>query len=114
MLEMIPLSVYKAQVWTRLEELSKLDIPQFRTYRNSDGTWTDREPVPEYIEREELCRICLEIRAYENWFSRCHNKLLISLRLNELCDELQEYPPQADRDLLYRIADSVYHNAPCC
>ena len=37
-------------IFDRLKELDKLNFPQYRTYQRPDGTWVDREPVPEYLE----------------------------------------------------------------
>ena len=114
MSEVIPLSEYKAVIWRRLQELSKMNFPQYRTYKNPDGSWTEREPVPEYIEQTRLCQIFHEIMAYENWFCCCHNRLLVSLRLEILANTQQDMPAPMDLNLLFRIAASVYRNAPVC
>lgn len=106
------LEEYKARIWARLKELSKMEFPQFRTCMKPDGTWAEREPVPEYIEEERLQQIWWQIMAYENWFNSCHNHLLISLRLNALANDLKDQPDPIDMALLHRIAHSVYCNAP--
>ena len=88
----------------RLRELDKLNYPHYRSYQCADGTWVDREPVPEYLEQEELIRRWWEIREIERYFHSAHNPLLISLRL--IGDaETMNIP------LLTRIAVSVYQNA---
>lgn len=45
----------------RLRELDKLDFPRYRSYQRADGTWVDRESVPEYLEQEESIRRWWEI-----------------------------------------------------
>lgn len=37
----------REDIFDRLKELSKMHFPRYRTYRRPDGTWVDREPVPE-------------------------------------------------------------------
>lgn len=46
----------REDIFDRLKELSKMHFPRYRTYRRPDGTWVDREPVPEYLEQETLIR----------------------------------------------------------
>lgn len=103
---------YQEEILARLKELAKMDFPQYRTYKRPDGTWVDREPVPEYLEQEKLTRIWREIQEFENWFHLCHNHLLVSLRLWQIADNLQEVPPPIDLELQWRIAYSVYTNSP--
>lgn len=55
-----------------------------------------------------------EIMAYENWFHQCHNRLLIELRLGRLAAVLQDRQESVPRNLLCRIAISVYQNSPVC
>lgn len=88
----------------RLRELDKLDFPQYRSYQRADGTWVDREPVPEYLEQEELIRRWREIRKIEQYFHSEHNPLMISLCLT--ADTKGMNIP-----LLTRIAISVYQNS---
>lgn len=114
MMETETLEEYKARIWARLTALSKMEFPQSRTYMKPDGTWAEREPVPGYMEEERLQQIWWQIMAYENWFNSCHNHLLISLRLDGLANQLKDQPEPMDIELLYRIAVSVYHNAPLC
>lgn len=109
---MEPLESYKARIWAGLENLTEMAFPQFRSYRTPDGRWVDREPVSEYIEQDQLQKIWRQIMEYENWFNRCHNPLLISLRLDALHNDLKECPDSVDMALLHRIAISVYQNAP--
>ena len=56
MIERKTLAQEMEDILNRLKELSKLDFPKYRTYKRPDGTWVDREPVPEYLEQEELIR----------------------------------------------------------
>ena len=88
----------------RLRELDKLDVPRYRSYQRADGTWVDREPVPEYLEQEGLIRRWWEIREIERYFHSAHNPLMISLRLIGDAKSM-------DIPLLTRIAISVYQNA---
>lgn len=88
----------------RLWELNKLDFPQYRSYQRTDGTWVDREPVPEYLEQEELIRRWREIRKIEEYFHSEHNPLIISLRLTADTKSM-------DIPLLTCIAISVYQNS---
>lgn len=104
------LSAYKHKIWNHLAELSSRELPQFRSYRNADGTWTDREPVPEYAEREELIKTWNEIMSYENWFATRHDPLLVSLALWQIANTLREPPEPMNMDLQTRIAASVYRN----
>jgi len=108
------LSAYKHKIWNRLAELSSWEFPQFRSYRNADGTRTEREPVPEYAEREELIKTWNEIMSYENWFTLRHNPLLISLALWQTANILREPPEPMDVELQARIAISVFRNTPVC
>ena len=91
----------------RLRELDKLDIPQYRSYQGPDGTWVDREPVPEYLEQEELIRRLRELQEIERYFHGEHNSLLIGLRLWRLANDLQDEPEPMDIPLLFRIATTV-------
>lgn len=95
-------------ILSRLQELDKLDFPRFRTYQKADGTWVDREPVPEYLEQAELTRKAGELLNLERYFHREHNALLVSLRLE--CLGNTEGRPM-DAPLLARIAQSVYANS---
>lgn len=94
-------------IFDRLNELGKLDFPQYRSYRRPDGTWADREPVPEYLEQEELIRRWQEIQKIERYFHSEHNGLLISLRLWCVANDLADDPAPMDIPLLYRIAATV-------
>lgn len=94
-------------IFGRLKELDKLNFPQYRTYQRPDGTWVDREPVPEYLEREELIRRWQEIQKIERYFHTEHNGLLISLRLWCIANSLKDEPEPMDIPLLLRIATSV-------
>lgn len=93
----------KEDIFARLQVLSKMDFPHYRTYKQADGTWVDREPVPEYLEQEELIRRWNELRAIERFFDpwTTNNPLIVSLRLSA---------PIEDASLQYRIAKSVYEN----
>lgn len=97
-------------IFDRLKELDKLNFPQYRSYRRPDGTWVDREPVPEYLEQEELIRRWQEIQEIERYFHTAHNHLMISLRLWCIANGLQDEPEPMDVPLLSRIATSVYQN----
>ena len=81
MIERKTLAQEMEDILNRLKELEKLDFPMYRTYRHPDGTWVDREPVPEYLEQEELIRRWRELQAIERYFHSEHNQLLIGLRL---------------------------------
>lgn len=102
------------EILSRLRELAKLDLPQCRSYRTADGKWVDREPVPEYLEQQELIRRWQELHAVEQYFSRCHNPLLVGLRLNAIADGLNRPTSQEKWALQYRIAVSVYENRGVC
>ena len=97
-------------ILARLRELEKLDFPQYRSYRRPDGVWVDREPVPEYLEQEELIRRWRELQEIERYFCSGHNPLLISLRLRCISNNLADEPAALDIPLLIRIALSVYRN----
>ena len=112
MVERQSLSEYKEEITKRLHTLAALSFPQFRSYRKPDGTWVDKEPVPEHIECEDLCRIWYEITDFENWFHREKNRLIISLRLRIIGDALEAETVPIDLNLQARIAQSVYTNAP--
>lgn len=96
-------------ILSRLQELDKMDFPRFRTYKKPDGTWVDRELVPEYLEQAELTRKVGEILDLERYFHREHNPLLVSLRLECLANT-EGHP--MDVPLLARIARAVYSNSP--
>lgn len=97
-------------ILARLRELEQLDFPQYRTYRRADGTWVDRELVPEYLEQKELISRWQEIHAFEQYFNTAHNPLMISLRLWCIANDLQDEPEPMDVPLLAWIAKSVYQN----
>lgn len=97
----------REDILNRLKELSGQDFPQYRTYRRPDGTWVDREPVPEHQEQEELIRRWREIRKIEQYFHKEHNELLISLRLWCIANGLKDKPEPMDIPLLFRIAAAV-------
>lgn len=97
-------------ILARLRELEQLDFPQYRTYQRADGTWADREPVPEYLEQKELISRWQEIHAFEQYFHTAHNQLMISLRLWCIANDLRDEPEPMDVPLLARIAKSVYQN----
>ena len=97
-------------ILARLRELEQLDFPQYRTYQRADGTWVDREPVPEYLEQKELISRWQEIHAFEQYFHTAHNPLMISLRLWCIANDLRDEPEPMDVPLLARIAKSVYQN----
>lgn len=94
-------------IFDRLKELGKLDFPQYRTYQRPDGTWVDREPVPEYLEQEALIRRWRELQRIEQYFHREHNHLLVSLRLRCIANSLKDEPEPMDIPLLTRIAMMV-------
>ena len=94
-------------IFDRLKELDKLDFPQYRSYQRPDGTWVDREPIPEYLEQEELIRRWWEIKKIEQYFHREHNGLLISLRLWCITNNLKDDPEPMNVPLLARIATTV-------
>jgi len=98
------------RILERLKELEQLDFPQYRSYRRSDGTWADREPVPEYLEQQELIRRWRELHALQQALEQCRNPLLISLHLWSIANSLSEAPAAMDIPLLSRIAISVYQN----
>lgn len=99
------------RIFARLKELEKLDFPHYRSYKRPDGVWVDREPVPEYLEQEELIQRWLELQKIERYFHLEHNPLLISLRLDCIINSLADDPVAMDIPLLTRIALSVYRNA---
>lgn len=103
-----------SEILTRLGELAKLDFPQYRSYRTANGEWIEREPVPEYLEQQELIRRWNELHAFEQYFSRRHNPLLVGLSLNIIANDLSQSPRPLDNMLQYRIAVSVYENAGVC
>lgn len=94
-------------IFNRLKELGKMEFPQYRTYQRPDGTWVDREPVPEYLEQKELIRRWWEIQKVEQYFHMEHNQMLISLRLWCIANSLKDEPEPMDIPLLARIAMSV-------
>lgn len=94
-------------IFCRLKELDELNFPQYRTYQRPDGTWVDREPVPEYLEQEELIRRWQEIQKIERYFHTEHNGLLISLRLWCIANSLKDEPEPMNVPLLARIAATV-------
>ena len=94
----------------RLRELDQLDFPQYRSYKHEDGSWVDREPVPEYLEQKELIRRWEELRLIEQYFHTAHNHMMVSLRLWCIANDLQDEPEPMDVSLLSRIAISVYQN----
>ena len=94
-------------IFDRLKELGKLDFPQYRTYQRPDGTWVDREPVPEYLEQEALIRRWRELQRIEQYFHMEHNHLLIALRLRCIANSLKDEPEPMDIPLLTRIATTV-------
>lgn len=94
-------------ILARLRELEKMSFPQVRSYRRADGVEVDREPVPEYLEQEQLIRRWRELRKVEQYFHAEHNHLLISLRL--WCIGRDPESP-IDIPLQRRIAISVYQN----
>ena len=104
MIEHKTLAQEMEDIFNRLKELDKLDFPMYRTYRHPDGTWVDREPVPEYLEREELIRRWQELQAIERYFHSEHNQLLIELRLQCIAND-QRKP--MDIPLLICIAKMV-------
>lgn len=91
----------------RLQELDKLDFPQYRSYQRPDGTWVDREPVPEYLEQEKLIRRWQEIQKIEQYFHMEHNELLVSHRLWCIANNLKDDPEPMNVPLLARIATTV-------
>ncbi|RKI66727.1 hypothetical protein D7V91_11525 [bacterium 1xD42-67] len=107
MIERKTLAQEMEDILNRLKELSKLDFPKYRTYKRPDGTWVDREPVPEYLEQEELIRRWQELQAVEQYFHREHNQLLIGLQLWCLANDLADEPKPMDIPLLVRIATTV-------
>lgn len=94
-------------IFNRLKELGKMEFPQYRTYQRPDGTWVDREPVPEYLEQKELIRRWWEIQKIAQYFHMEHNQLLITLRLRRIANSLKDEPEQMDIPLLSRIAMTV-------
>ncbi len=101
-------------ILVRLRELERMDFPQYRTYKRSDGTWVDHEPVPEYLEQKELIRRYEELLAIKRYFDtfNTYNPLMVSVRLLDIENNLKDAPDQIDLFLLSRIARSVYKNAP--
>lgn len=104
MIEHKTLAQEMEDIFNRLKELDKLDFPKYRTYKRPDGTWVDREPVPEYLEREELIRRWQELQAIERYFHSEHNQLLTELRLQCIAND-QRKP--MDIPLLICIAKMV-------
>ncbi len=100
------------RILARLKALSQMDIPQYRSYRRPDGSWADREPVPEYREQEELIRRWHELHALELALAPHPGRLLTSLRLEQLHNSLLDEPQPMDPALLWRIAASVSRNTP--
>lgn len=94
-------------IFNRLKELGKMEFPQYRTYQRPDGTWVDREPVPEYLEQKELIRRWWEIQKVEQYFHMEHNQLMISLRLWCIANSLKDEAEPMDIPLLSRIAMTV-------
>lgn len=94
-------------IFARLKELGKLDFPQYCTYQRPDGTWVDREPVPAYLEQEDLIRSWRELQKIEQYFHMEHNHLLIDLRLWCIANGLKDEPEPMDIPLLFRIATTV-------
>lgn len=94
-------------IFDRLKELDKLDFPQYRSYQRPDGTWVDREPIPEYLEREKLIRRWQEIQKIERYFHSEHNDLLISFRLWRIANDLSDNPEPMNIPLMLRIVTSV-------
>lgn len=99
------------EILARLRELDKQDFPQYRTYRREDGAWIDREPVPEYLEQEQLICRWQELRKIEQYFHMEHNQLLIDLRLQCIANSLADEPMPMDLPLLTHIAQAVFSNA---
>lgn len=97
----------REDIFDRLKELSKMHFPRYRTYRRPDGTWVDREPVPEYLEQETLIRRWQELQRIEQYFHMEHNSLLISFRLQYIANSLKDEPEPMDIPLLTRIATTV-------
>lgn len=98
------------RILVRLRELKKLEFPRYLSYRRPDGVWVDREPVPEYLEQEELIQRWRDLQKIERYFCSEHNSLLISLRLRCISNNLADEPAALDIPLLTRIALSVYRN----
>ena len=98
------------EILARLGELAKLDFPQYRSYRTAEGEWIDREPVPEYLEQQELIRRWQELQAIERYFGGCHNRLLVGLRLSAIADGLSCPTRLVNKALQHRIAVSVGGN----
>ncbi len=100
------------RILARLTALSQMDIPQYRSYRRPDGSWADREPVPEYREREELIRRWHELHALELALAPHPSRLLTSLRLERLHNSLLDDPLPMERAVRGRFAASVSRNPP--
>lgn len=98
------------RILERLKELEQLDFPRYRSFRRSDGTWANREPVPEYLEQQELIQRWGELHALQQALEQHQNPLLISLHLWSVANSLSEAPAAMDIPLLSRIAISVYQN----
>lgn len=96
----------------RLKELGRMDFPQYRFCRRPDGTWVDREAVPEYQEQEKLIQQWRQLQALERRLAPHPSHLLVSLRLEQLYNSLLDEPQPMDPTLLWHIAVSVSRNAP--
>lgn len=113
MAEKKTLAAEMAAVCSRLKELSAMDFPRCRTFRQADGTWAEQQPTPEFLEEMALIRRFRELDSVRKALEPHANPLVISLRLQTLSDNLAGVPLVADRRLLWRIAQSVSYNAPC-
>lgn len=100
------------RILARLKELGRMDFPQYRSYRRPDGTWVDREAVPEYQEQEKLIQQWRQLQALERRLAPHPSHLLVSLRLEQLYNSLLDEPQPMDPTLLWNIAVSVSRNAP--
>lgn len=106
------ISAEMERILARLKELGRNDFPQYRSYRRPDGTWVDREAVPEYQEQEKLIQQWRQLQALERRLAPHPSHLLVSLRLEQLYNSLLDEPQPMDPTLLWHIAVSVSRNAP--
>ena len=113
MAEQLTLEQEMTAICARLSALIAMDYPHYRTYQKPDGTWVEREPTPEHQEEESLIRRFWTLHAVRQALECPVNPLMVSIRLQSLTDGLADMTPPLDLRLLWRIAQSVYYNAPC-
>lgn len=106
------ISAEMERILARLKELGRMDFPQYRSYRRPDGTWVDREAVPEYQEQKKLIQQWRQLQALERRLAPHPSRPLVSLRLEQLYNSLLDEPQPMDPTLLWHIAVSVSRNAP--